>query len=277
MSIAVREMKPLRDRIGVIGLGAMGGALLKGIIGIGVSPEGIIGADASEFRLREAAERYGIAAAAANREVAGKARLIFLAVKPQDMPAVLHSIDSAVSGEHLLISVAAGISISHIAGLISEQAGIIRVMPNICCLAGEGAIALSRGLNVSDHDLKQVISWLESLGMVRIVPEKLLDAVTGLSGSGPAYIFAMIEALMDGGVLVGLPRDLARDLAVQTVFGAVKMARSSGEHPAVLREMVTSPGGTTAAGLFALESGGFKVAVMQAVKAAAIRSGELGS
>jgi len=267
----------MQNRIGFIGLGAMGGALLKGIIDIGVRPGEIVAADASELRLREAAGRYGIETVDGNGDVVRKARVVFLAVKPQDMPAVLQSIDSFVTGEHLLISVAAGISISYIAGSIGKQAGIIRVMPNISCLVGEGAIAVSRGRHVSDHDLELVISWLESLGMVRLVPEKLLDAVTGLSGSGPAYIYAMIEALMDGGVLAGLPRELARDLAVQTVNGAARMALSTGEHPAILREMVTSPGGTTAAGLFALESGGFRTAVMQAVKAAALRSGELGS
>jgi pyrroline-5-carboxylate reductase len=267
----------MRDRIGFIGLGAMGGALLKGITDIGVRPEDVVAADASELRLREAAQRHGIGTVPDNCDVAARARIIFLAVKPQDMPAVLQSIDSALTAEHLLISVAAGVSIPCIAGTIGAQPGIIRVMPNISCLVGEGAVAVSRGRYVSDQDLELVVSWLESLGMVRLVPEKLLDAVTGLSGSGPAYIYALIEALMEGGVLAGLPRELARDLAIQTVFGAARMALSTGEHPAILREMVTSPGGTTAAGLFALEAGGFRAAVMQAVKAAAIRSAELGS
>ncbi len=267
----------MRDRIGFIGLGAMGGALLKGIIDIGVRPEEIVAADVSELRLRDAAARHGIETVDGNCDVAQKARIVFLAVKPQDMQAALQSIDSAVTEEHLLISVAAGVSISYIAGTITSQAGIIRAMPNISCLVGEGAIAVSRGRYVSDHDLDLVISWLESLGMVRVVSEKMLDAVTGLSGSGPAYVFAMIEALMEGGVLAGLPRELARDLAVQTLYGAARMALATGEHPAILREMVTSPGGTTAAGLFALETGGFRAAVMQAVNSAAIRSGELGS
>lgn len=267
----------MQNRIGFIGIGAMGSALLQGMLSSGVQPEQIVAADASESRLRDMVEKYGIEAASDNQGVAERARIIFLAVKPQDIETVLQGIDSAITREHLLISVAAGIPISFITASIGQQAGVIRVMPNTPCLVGEGAIAVSCGRGVHSKDLEMVISWLESLGMVRVVHEKLLDAVTGLSGSGPAYIYTMIEALMDGGVLAGLPRELARDLAVQTVYGSAKMVWETGEHPAILREMVTSPGGTTAAGLFALEEGCFRVAVLKAVQAAAKRSKELGT
>jgi pyrroline-5-carboxylate reductase len=267
----------MEERIGFIGVGAMGSALLKGLIEGGVQPNRIVAADAVADRLQELANRFGIKIADGNQAVAEKARVVFLAVKPQDVSTVLHSIDPLITKEHLIVSVAAGVPIAFITNLLSQKCGVIRVMPNTPCLVGAGAMALARGRSVSDGDLEMVKRWLERVGLVREVPEKLLDAVTGLSGSGPAYVYLIIEALADGGVLAGLPRELARDLAVQTVYGSARMVMETGEHPALLREMVTSPGGTTAAGLFQLEAGGVRAAVASAVRAAAERAKELGS
>ncbi len=265
------------EKIGFVGVGAMGSALLKGLINGGVNPDKIIATDVTEDKLHEAAGKYGFEAVADAIDVAVAARIIFLAVKPQDMKNMLKSIASAVTDEHLLVSVAAGISTKDIEKRFDCNVGVIRVMPNTPCLVAEGAMALSGGKNVRDEDLKLVSSWLAEIGMVRVVPEKLMDAVTGLSGSGPAYVYSFIEALSDGGVLAGLPRELAAELAVQTVLGSAKMVMETGMHPAVLREMVTSPGGTTAAGLLELEAGGVRTAAIKAVHAAAERSKELGS
>ena len=266
----------MQDRIGFIGLGAMGGALLKGLLAGGVEPERIVAADALETKLRQTAKEYGIKAMPGVRSVAEAARVIFVAVKPQDMKPLLKEIAPVMKDGQLVVSVAAGISIHDIEKRFDTHVGVIRVMPNTPCLVGEGALAVSAGRYVEDQDLHMVVAWLETLGIVRTVPEKLLDAVTGVSGSGPAYVYLMIEALADGGVLNGLPRAMALELAAQTVLGAAKMVMDTGEHPAILREMVTSPGGTTAEALFTLEENGFPAAVQKAVTAAAKKSKELG-
>jgi pyrroline-5-carboxylate reductase len=270
-----REVEAVKDRVGFIGVGAMGGALLKGLLESGVRPGQIVVYDAVEERLREVAERFGVEAGS-GLEIAEACRVIFLAVKPQDMGKVLEELKDVVTEEHVIVSVAAGIGIGKIEEGLGGRVGVIRVMPNTPCLVGEGAMAVSCG-KVADSDLQMVLGWLEGLGVVRVVPEKLLDAVTGLSGSGPAYVYLLIEALSDGGCTGGLPRDLAGVLAVQTVLGAAEMVRETGEHAAVLREKVTSPGGTTAAGLFELEVGGVRAAVIKAVRAATERSKELGN
>lgn len=267
----------MSERIGLIGIGAMGSALLKGLLDGGVPPEQIVAYDTFETKLVAVADKYGIEASPDVRGVAESATVIFIAVKPQDMKALLKEMGPSMRDGQLVVSIAAGVTIHDIEKRIEREVGVIRVMPNTPCLVGEGAIALSAGKYVSDDEMKMVVSWLETLGFVRVVPEKLMDAVTGLSGSGPAYVYMMIEALSDGGVLAGMPRSLASELAAQTVLGAAKMVLETGEHPAVLREMVTSPGGTSAAGLLQLEEGGVRAAVIKAVRAAAERSKELGS
>jgi pyrroline-5-carboxylate reductase len=231
--------------------------------------------DAVEARVREVEEEFGVDVAGSCREVAQGCRVVFVAVKPGDMEGVLREMGSVAEEGHLIVSVAAGVGIDKMVGWFGKG-GVIRVMPNTPCLVGEGAMGVSVGDGVGKEDLEMVVGWLERLGVVRVVPEKLLDAVTGLSGSGPAYVYLMIEAMADGGVLAGLPRGLAADLAVQTVMGAAKMVKETGVHTAVLREQVTSPGGTTAAGLLALEDGCLKATVMKAVRDAANRSKEMG-
>lgn len=264
------------DGIGFIGLGAMGGALVKGLLAGGVAPAEIVAFDAVKIKLHEVADKFDIKAVLDARAVAVAAKVIFVAVKPQDMKPLLQYIAPVMTDGQVLVSVAAGISIGEIENHFTAKVGVIRVMPNTPCLVGEGAMALSTGGHVTAEALHQVTSWLETLGIVQIVPEKLMDVVTGLSGSGPAYVYLLIEALADGGVLGGLSRVTALELAAQTVLGAAKMVLETGEHPAVLREMVTSPGGATAAALYSLEKDGFRGAVQKAVKKATERSKELG-
>lgn len=199
--------------------------------------------------------------------------VIFLAVKPQHMDSVFAQL--VTSSASLFVSIAAGVTLDRLAaGLKSER--VIRVMPNTPCLVGAGAAGFCRGAGASDQDAQLVSELLSSLGVAYELPEELLDAVTGLSGSGPAFVYLMIEAMSDGGVRMGLPRKVAAHLAAQTVLGAAQMVLETGEHPGVLKDRVASPGGTTIAGLHALESGGFRATLMDAVKAATERSRELG-
>jgi pyrroline-5-carboxylate reductase len=264
------------ERIGFLGLGVMGSALLKGLLDGGVNPEAVVASDTSEAKLRQFSEKYGIEAALNARGVAEAARILFVAVKPQDIKGLLYDMAPGMRDGHVVVSIAAGVPISDIQDSFEAKVGVIRVMPNTPCLVGEGAICISVGKHVREDDLDHVAAWLGNLGIVRNVPEDYMNAVTGLSGSGPAFVYMMIESMADGGVLAGLPRSLALELATQTVFGAAKMVMETGEHPAILREMVTSPGGTSAAGLFAMEEAGFRAAVQRAVRDAAVRSKELG-
>ena len=263
----------MSNSVGIVGIGAMGNALLKGLLAV-LPPERLMIADAVPEKLQKAQDIYKVQAAETTK-IAADCNVIFLAVKPQDMRPLLREMAPFLHGCRLLVSVAAGITLAEIARHLPAQVGVIRVMPNTPCLIGEGVLAVSAGDNVAENELQKVVSWLEKLGMVRVVPETVLDAITGLSGSGPAYVFLFIEALADGGVLAGLPRPLAQELAVQTVLGAAKLARETGSHPAVLREMVTSPGGTTASGLFELEKGALRSVVQKAIKAACARAKEL--
>ena len=215
-----------------------------------------------------------------NADVFAAADIVFLAVKPQYFEAALETekISTAIADRTnppLVVSIMAGVNILSIAQRTSISS-IIRVMPNTPCLVGAGACGMSCSSDVSDSQRDQVKSFLETTGIVIPVAENLLDAVTGLSGSGPAYIFELIDALALGGVKSGLSRDVASQLATQTVFGAAKLANESGEHPSVLRDRVTSPGGTTIAGLKALYDTGFQQAIIAAVEAATNRSKELG-
>ena len=253
----------------------MGSALLQGFLTAGAAPDRIIAADIEAAKLEQAAADYRIKTGEISA-VAAAARFIFMAVKPEDMQSLLLQLAPLLQPPQVVVSVAAGVTIKQIEAVLPAQIGVIRVMPNTPCLIKQGVLAVSAGQYVAETDLRLVECWLKNMGSVHIVPEKLLDAVTGVSGSGPAYVYLFLEALADGGVLAGLPRVLAQELAVETVLGAALMVKETAEHPALLREMVTSPGGTTAAALFALEKGGFRALLQQAVQAAAERSKELG-
>ena len=209
-----------------------------------------------------------------NEEIFEQSDFVVLAVKPQHAAVALETIDGSSSSEPLVISIMAGVTISRIQELTRAKR-VVRVMPNTPCLVGEGASGIAAGDNVDDKDLKHVSELLQSVGKVVEVAEEHIDAVTGVSGSGPAYVFRFIESLIEGGVAEGLSSEVAKTLAVQTVLGAAKLVIETGEDPAVLRARVTSPGGTTLAALNSLEADGFDRAIVSAVSAAVVRSKEL--
>ena len=268
-------------RIAFIGAGQMAEALLGGLFASGCcEPSLVRAADVSQERRDLMKSRFGILAGADNRETAAWAEVVLLAVKPQLMEAVLEELASVLPGR-LVISIAAGWSIKSL-GRRFEKLGdqaprMVRVMPNTPALVREGMSAVACGPGVSEADAELARRLFESVGRVVMVEDRVMDAVTGLSGSGPAYVFLAIEALADGGVKMGLPRSVASLLAAQTVLGAARMVLETGDHPARLKDRVASPGGTTIAGLHELEQGGLRASLIAAVEAATNRSKELGS
>ena len=265
-------------RLAFIGGGNMAEALLRGILTAKrLRPNEVLATDVRDDRLAYLRSTYGIDVSADNAVAARQADTILLAVKPQIMRRALEDVREAVTERQLLISIAAGVSTATIADTFRRPIRIIRVMPNTPALVLEGASALARGAHATDADLETARGLFEAVGTVVVVEEPLLDAVTGLSGSGPAYVFLIIEALADAGVKMGLPRSTALALATQTLRGAARMVLETGKHPAELKDMVTSPGGTTIAGLHALERGAVRAALIQAVEAATRRSQELGA
>jgi pyrroline-5-carboxylate reductase len=202
--------------------------------------------------------------------------VIILAVKPQSMRSLLDELRPLFNPSHLVISIAAGVTLSALSSALGENTRLVRVMPNTPCLVGQGASGFALGSAATPDDASFTQALLSTVGIAVQVPESLLDAVTGLSGSGPAYAFQVIEALSDGGVSAGLPRDVATRLAAQTLLGAARMVLATGQHPGVLKDAVASPGGTTIAGLHELERGGLRATLMNAVVAATRRSQELG-
>jgi pyrroline-5-carboxylate reductase len=270
--------------IGFIGSGRMASALLEGILRAGIAPAGdIFLTDKIAKAAEELAARTGANARGSNAEVAGAAGVLILCVKPGDVPAALREAGD-LSGK-LLISIAAGVPLRRLQEWAPGSPRLIRVMPNTPALIGKGAAAYAAfaagegaaGDGVTEEDLAVADRIFGATGIVARVKEELLDAVTGLSGSGPAFVYTVIEAMADGGVLMGLPRDTALRLAAQTVLGAAAMVLETGLHPAQLRDQVASPGGTTIAGLEALEDAGLRAALIGAVRAATERSGELGA
>lgn len=263
--------------IGFIGAGNMAEALIRGLLEAKlVSAEQLIASDILEARRQQIRERHGVHTVADGREVAAKTSVLILAVKPQDMEQALKGIAASVDQTKTIISIAAGIPIAFIADRLSAKARIVRVMPNAPALVLAGVAGIAGGEHATAEDLQIAEMLFSAVGTAVMVEEKHLDAVTGLSGSGPAYVFLFIEALGDAGVKMGLPQDVARLLAAQTVLGAARMLLESGRNPAELIDIIASPGGTTIAGLHALESGKFRGTLMNAVEAATIRSRELG-
>ncbi len=264
-------------RIAFIGVGNIGEALIKGLLQVGhVRPEQLMATDIRTDRLDAIRKTYRIETLTSNKEAATKAQILLLAVKPQVMDEVLIGLRGAVAEDHLILSVAAGIRTAFIEARFSQPTRVVRIMPNTPALVLAGASAITPGQHATEEDLKITREVFEAVGRVVTVEEALMDAVTGLSGSGPAYIFVLIEALSDAGVRMGLAREVATLLATQTVLGAARMVLETGEHPAKLKDMVTSPAGTTAAGLHVLEQAGFRGILKAAVEAATRRSQELG-
>lgn len=264
------------QKLAFIGAGNMAEALMRGLLSTGASaPERVYASDRNDDRLEQLAREHGIRTGS-NVEVAQAADIVVLAVKPQIMDRVLREIAPAITSEKLVISVAAGVPIEAMARRLVPAARIIRTMPNTPALVGAGATALAAGEHVTKDDLEVAVRIFRSIGRTVVLDEVQLDAVTGLSGSGPAYVFLIVEALSDAGVKVGLSRKDAMALAAQTVFGAAKLVLESGEHPGMLKDKVTSPGGTAIAGLHTLEAGGLRTTLINAVESATHRSRELG-
>jgi len=265
------------NRVGFVGGGNMGEALIRGLLGAGkVHPEDIMATDVRPERTAQLAKQFGIIAHADNLRLVRESDVVILAVKPQVMAAVLAEIAPAVTAKHLLISIAAGVATGTIRAALGKEARIIRVMPNTPALVLQGAAAIARGQGLGPDDLATAEEIFGAVGRVVVLDEEQMDAVTGLSGSGPAYVAIVIEALADGGVRVGLDRATAMTLATQTVLGAARLLAETGMHPAALKDMVSSPGGTTIAGISALEEGGIRTTLIQAVERATQRSRELG-
>jgi pyrroline-5-carboxylate reductase len=262
--------------IGFLGAGQMATALARGWLAAGLATPDRIRASDPVAQAREAfAAETKSRAGANNLEVVGVCDLLILAVKPQSLPALLAEIRPHLTSKHLIVSIAAGVTLRQLADGLGSKCRLIRVMPNTPCLVGASASGYAAGEAATEEDLKLVDRLLNAVGRAYRLSEHLLDAVTGLSGSGPAYVYVMIEALSDGGVCMGLPRDVATLLAAQTVLGSAQMVLQTQQHPAVLKDKVTSPGGTTIAGLHALERAGFRAALIDAVEAATLRAREL--
>jgi pyrroline-5-carboxylate reductase len=263
--------------IGFLGAGQMATALARGWLAAAlVTPDRVRASDPIPQAREAFTAETRVRAGANNLEVVALSELLVLAVKPQSMPSLLGEIRPQVTPRHLIVSIAAGVTLKQLADSLGAKCRLVRVMPNTPCLVGASASGYATGEAATEDDLKLVDRLLNAVGRAFRLPEHLLDAVTGLSGSGPAYVYVMIEALSDGGVRMGLPRDVATTLAAQTVFGAAQMVLQTQQHPGVLKDRVTSPGGTTIAGLHALERGGFRAALIDAVEAATSRAKELG-
>lgn len=268
--------RTMTKKIAFVGGGQMAEALIGGLLaGQVCAPESIWATDPLADRRDRLKSQFGIRVGADNREAIVWADVALLAVKPQTLPDVLRETHTAL-GRLLVISIVAGTTIRSIAEQTTAAAKVIRAMPNTPAVVREGMTALAKGPGVSEDEMRLAREIFASVGRVVLVEERLMDAVTGLSGSGPAYVFQAIEALADGGVKMGLPRPTAELLAAQTVLGAARLVLESGEHPAKLKDRVASPGGTTIAGLHQLELGGLRATLMAAVEAATKRSQELG-
>ncbi len=266
-------------RLAILGAGMMGSALALGLVRAGAAaPGSIVVYDTHRDKALHSASSLpdpgGYVAENLIDAVTG-ADIVLVAVKPLVVPAVLSEIAVSLTANHLIISIAAGVLIATMESMIGPNIPVIRAMPNTPSLVGEGATAIAGGTHTNSEHIAQAAFLFSAVGRTVIVEERLMDAVTGLSGSGPAYVYMMIEALMDGGVKAGLTRDTARLLAAQTVYGAAKMVLDSDEHPAQLKDNVTTPGGTTIQALAVLERAGFRTAIIDAIEAATARSNEL--
>jgi len=264
-------------KIGFLGAGKMASALAKGFVQAKiVTPKQLIASDVAEGARAAFMRDPGGQATASNLDVLRFANVLVLAVKPGQVPAVLAEIKPLFTPQHLLISIAAGVPLKKMEAALPDKSRVVRVMPNTPALVGAAAAGFASGAAATQADAALVQKLFSAVGLACQVNEALLDAVTGLSGSGPAYAFAIIEALSDGGVAAGLPRDISTRLAAQTLLGSAKMVLETGLHPGALKDMVTSPGGTTIEGLHEMEKGAVRGSLINAVRAAADKSKRLG-
>lgn len=261
--------------IAILGAGKIGEALLSGLLAAGRPADSLRFTERSETRAAELSARYGVAATT-NSKAAADADVLVVAVKPQDIEPLLLELAGSISAGTLVVSLAAGLPTALYERHLPAGTPVVRVMPNTALLLGEAMSAISAGSHATEEHLAVVQELLSSVGQVVRVPESQQDAVTALSGSGPAYFFYLVEAMIDAGILLGLPRTVSSDLIIQSAVGAAIMLRDTGEHPVALREAVTSPGGTTIAAIRELENHGVRAALLAAIEAAALRSAELG-
>jgi pyrroline-5-carboxylate reductase len=260
--------------LAIIGAGVMGETLVSGLIRAGWAASELVIAEPRPERAQEMSDRYGVQVAK-TPDAAQQAETVVLVVKPQDMPAVLAEVGPHMHAGQLVVSLAAGITTAALERSLGPEVAVVRVMPNTPALVDEGMAAIAPGSHCDEGHLEQAEAMLRAVGRVVRVPERQMDAVTAVSGSGPAYVFFVVEAMIEAGVHLGLPRRTATDLVVQTLVGSAKLLRETGEHPVVLREQVTSPGGTTAAALRELEDHRVRAAFLSALQAARDRSAAL--
>jgi pyrroline-5-carboxylate reductase len=265
--------------VGFIGAGNMGEVLIRGLLNSGkVEKTDIIASDSNQERLAFISDTYGVRTTPSNIELVEQSSIVIIAVKPQNIDDLLDELSTSSHENHLFISIAAGITTEKLSSKMHHRSGIIRVMPNAPASVLAGIAAVYPGRNVSPGDLQRAVSIFECVGKTVIIKnEALMDVVTGLSGSGPAFVFLVIESLSDAGVQLGISRKESSLLAAQTVYGAAKMLLETGRHPSELKDIVATPGGTTFAGLKMLEKGNFRSTIMEAVEAATTRSRELGT
>jgi pyrroline-5-carboxylate reductase len=266
-----------KQRVGFIGAGKMATALARGLCQAGfTTPDRILGSDVAVTARESFAAQSGGTSVTSNAEVVAGSDVVVLAVKPQHFREILEELKGQISPRHLVVSIAAGIPLATMISVLGADRRLVRVMPNTPCLVGASASAYCLGGSATRDDAQLVAGLLNSVGLSFELSEHLLDAVTGLSGSGPAFVCVIIEALADGGVKMGLPRDVAIQLAAQTLLGTARMVIETSQHPGALKDAVASPGGTTIAGLHELERGALRASLMNAVEAATLRSRELG-
>lgn len=265
----------MQQRIGFIGGGAMGEAILKGLLAGGRETKTLLVSDFQKERREFLGKTYQVETTAENKDVVEKSDIIILAIKPQNLKEAVDSCAVVFNSKKLLISILAGVTTMQLEEFFPEGSRIIRVMPNTPALVGAGTTVLAGGKFATEEDLKLAFGIFQGLGSVSVLPEKLLNAVTGLSGSGPAFVALIVEALADGGVMAGLPRNTALKLALDTVMGTAKLLAETGMHPAQLKDKVTSPAGTTIYGMLQLEKNGVRGTIMETVLAATQRAAEM--
>lgn len=259
----------------VLGTGVMGETILGGLVRAGWDPASIVAVDRREKRRAQIAESYGVPTAETPAQAVAGADTVLVIVKPQDVPDLLPQIAEALRPGAVVVSLCAGVTTAQLEDALPADTPVVRVMPNTPAQVGEGMAAISAGRFATDEHVRRVHEIMEAVGSAVVVPERYQDAVTAISGSGPAYLFFVVEAMIDAGVLLGLPRDVSTQLVAQTMYGSAKLLVESAEHPTVLRERVTSPGGTTAAALRELEDNRVKAAFISAMEAARDRSAAL--
>ncbi len=264
-----------QKKIGFIGTGNMANAIIKGIIRGGYDPDYIYAYDIDAEKLENTSKNNGIKALNSNVAILQQAEIIFLAVKPQIYPTLLSEIKDFITYDHIIISIAAGISTNYIHDKLDKSFNVIRIMPNTPALIGEGVISICKNDNISHETYAYIKDLLSCLGTIEIIDEKLINAVIGISGSGPAYVFMFIEALADGGVMMGLSREQAYRMAAQTLIGSAKMYLETKIHPGELKDMVCSPSGTTIEAVYTLEKQQFRASIIEAVKVCAQKGEEL--